>query len=178
MCRVLIKTTLSVNFLHEQTRVRFSKRGRTQKRNARSVRRKKQNKSPWRRGTTSVSHSEGSVHDWCVFSKDRTRPTSSVNAIKFKLAGSALSHRCLQSLAVCSGCVVHSKRVEVRNRGSQTRFANASTCSIKSLPRQFFHDARLVRSTSWAVRNSKQFFRQPARTRKDDTNTCFNTVFF
>ena len=30
-------------------------------------------------------------------------PTGSVNAIKFKLACSALSHRCLESLAVCRG---------------------------------------------------------------------------
>ena len=59
---------------------------------------------------------------------------------------------------------------------------------MKSLPRQFFHDPRLVRSTSWAVaqcmsrtgpvRNSTRFFRQPARTRNDDTDTCLNTVFF
>ena len=33
-------------------------------------------------------------------------------------------------------------------------------------------------SRTGPVRNSKPFFRQTARTRKDDTNTCFNTVFF
>ena len=49
---------------------------------------------------TSVSHSEGSVHEWYVFSRDRTRSTSSVNAIKFKLGCSALCHRCLENLAV------------------------------------------------------------------------------
>ena len=115
---MLIKTTLSVNFDHEHAGVledpAVPKTWTVLKRNARSVGRKKQSKSPWIRGTTSVSHSEGSVHDWCVFSRDRTRPTSSVNAKKFKLACSSLSHRCLESFAVCSGVASF-----IQTRGSE-----------------------------------------------------------
>ena len=193
ICCVLIKTTLSVNFLHEQTRVLedplFPKRGRTQKRNARSVRRTKQSKSPWRRGMTSVSHPEGSVHEWCVFSRDRTRPTSSVNAINSSLVA---------ALFVIDAWKV-SRCVAVLRRSLQTRGSEESRLPNKIRERADLQDYITSTTVFFMTRGLSPFdfmdccavyvshrasqklqtVLSPARTRKDDTKyMCLIQCFF
>ena len=140
---MLIKTTLSVNFDHEHAGVledpAVRKTWTVLKRSARSVGRKKQSKSPWIRGTTSVSHFRrlGSRLVRVLKRSHSANELSKCNKIQaclqlFFLFDAWKASRCVAVLRRSF------KRVEVRNRGSQTRFANASTCSMKSLPRLFF----------------------------------------